>query len=194
LKRSVIRVLGQKHPCIPSFNVVLVSVEFSENLPFHAYNVFVDQLKHCLGPPFDGSLSSTVLLKTRRNKFVIHRVVRLPMQAEYHLTDLHLAGSLNDAHEVRVVCFHVFSLARLIHRIWWYYKSDMDDKANKNPGLVLLQIVTAKYQTFPTELSFSSIMDGLGSPVPSPNDLVHPTSMEDNEESFSESSAEEKPK
>jgi hypothetical protein len=65
LKRSVIRVLGKKHPCIPSLNVVLVSVEFSENLPFHAYNVFVDQLKRCLGSPFDGSLSSTVLLKTR---------------------------------------------------------------------------------------------------------------------------------
>jgi hypothetical protein len=171
-----------------------VSVEFSENLPFHAYDVFVDQFKHCLGLPFDESLSSTVLLKTRGNQFVIHRVVRPPMQAEYHLIDLQPAGSLNDAHGVLVVCFHVISLARLVHRIWWYYKSDTDDKANKNPGLVSLQIVTAKYQTFPTELSFSSIMDGLGSPVPSPNDLVHPTSIDDNKESFSESSAEEKPK
>jgi hypothetical protein len=107
----------EKHPCIPSLNVVLVSVEFSENLPFHAYNVFVDQLKHCLGSTFDGSLSSTVLLKTRGNKFVIHRAVCPPMQAEYHLIDLHPAGSLNDAHGVRVVCFHVISLARLIHRI-----------------------------------------------------------------------------
>jgi hypothetical protein len=125
---------------------------------------------------------------------VIHRVVRPPMQAEYHLIDLHPAGSLNDAHGVRVVCFHVISLARLIHRIWWYYKSDTDDKANKNPGLVSLQIVTAKYQTFPTESSFPSILDGLGSPVPSPNDLVHPTSIGNDEESFSESSAKDKPK
>jgi hypothetical protein len=116
------------------------------------------------------------------------------MQAEYHLIDLHPAGSLNDAHGVRVVCFHVISLARLIHRIWWYYKSDTDDKANKNPGLVSLQIVTAKYQTFPTESSFPSILDGLGSPVPSPNDLVHPTSIGNDEESFSESSAKDKPK
>jgi hypothetical protein len=37
-------------------------------------------------------------------------------------------------------------------------------------------------------------MDGPGSPVPSPNDLVHPTSIGNDEESFSESSAEDKPK
>jgi hypothetical protein len=37
-------------------------------------------------------------------------------------------------------------------------------------------------------------MDGLGSPVPSPNDLVYPTSINDDEESLSESSARDKPK
>jgi hypothetical protein len=172
LKQSVIRVLGKDHPCIPTLNLQFVSAVFWENLPFHAHNIFVDQLNHCLGSPFDGSLSSTVLLKTQGKHFVIHRVVRPPMQAKYHLIDLHLVASSNDSHGIRAVCYHTHSLARLIHRIWWYYLADMKDQAIKNHGLVSLQIVTVKLLMLPSDSSIARILNGLGSPVPFPNDLA----------------------
>jgi hypothetical protein len=129
------------------------------------------------GLPLMVALVSPSYSGTHGQKFVIHRVVRPPMQAEYHLIDLHPVTGSNDTHGVRVVCFQVILLARLIHRIWWYY---MSDKTSGTSGLVTLQIVTSKFPTIPTELSIASILNGLGYPV----DLADTTDDDDGEELF----------
>jgi hypothetical protein len=174
LVRSIIRLLGKDHPCIPSLKVELVSIQFTVGTSFHVYTDFVNQLHNCVESILATSRSCTILLSTHGKRFVIHRVVRPPMQTEYHLIDLHPVSNSEGSRGVRVVCFDVNSLARLVHRIWWHYLPDGRED-NREHSLVRLQLASTDYQELPCVSSIATLLNGLGLAVSLPLDLVHPT-------------------
>ena len=187
LERSISRVLGNDHPCITTLKVHHISVEFAKDAPFHVYTNWVNELQNGLGAPFDASLSCTALLSIHLKRFVIHRVVRPPMQAEFHLLDLHAISSTNGSHGVRVVCFDVIALARLIHRLWWHYLPDTKSNSSKNDtGLVFLEIAKTKYQQVPSDSSFAEVLNGLGSAVSLPVDLIYSTRNDEEDDATDE--------